>query len=46
MLDALDDRAPFCPLVIHVDLLCCAIAPAAMYNRRPVGGSGRGSGSS
>lgn len=44
MLNAFDDRAPFCPLVIHVDSLCCAMTAAAMYSRRPVGGSGRGFG--
>jgi hypothetical protein len=44
MLDALEDIAPFCPLLTHVDSLCCAMAPAAMYSRRPVGGSGRGFG--
>jgi hypothetical protein len=38
MLNALDDRAPFCPLAIHVDSLCYAMAPAAMYSCRPDGG--------
>lgn len=40
MLNAFYDGAPFCPLTIHVDSLCCTMAPAAIYSRRPVGGVG------
>jgi hypothetical protein len=35
MLDAVNDGAPFRPLGIHVDPLCRAMAPAAIYIRRP-----------
>ena len=30
MLNTVNDRAPFCPLAIHEEALCCAMAPAAM----------------
>jgi hypothetical protein len=35
MLNVVNDRAPFRSLAIHVDPRCCAMAPAAMYSRRP-----------
>lgn len=38
MLDTVNDRAPFCPLAIHVDMLCCAMALAAMYSRDGIAG--------
>ena len=31
MPEAVDDGAPFCPLAIHVDARCCAMASTAMY---------------
>lgn len=44
MLGAIKDGAPFCPLAIHVDALCCAMAPTAMYSGKAlvVGGERAG----